>query len=110
MSKRPNKVTFRVSDSELAKLKNRVYKSRLSQEAYLRQLIAGIIPQDAPSADYFAMMRELKAVGNNLNQIAHVAHMTGAIDHEYYVEAVRQLDEIIGEVESAVLLPRRVRH
>ncbi len=109
MTKRPNKVTFRVSDSELAKLKNRVYRARLSQEAYLRQLIAGLIPQDAPPADYFAMMRELKAVGNNLNQIAHVAHATGTIDHEYYADSVRLLDKIVAEIETAVVQPRKVR-
>ena len=108
MIKRPNKVTFRLSDGELAKLKGRVYKSRLSQEAYLRQLIAGLVPQDAPPADYFVMMRELNSVGNNMNQIARTAHATGNVRHEDYAEAVKQLDKIIAEIEDSVVAPRKI--
>lgn len=107
MIKRTNKVTFRLSDGELAKLKNRVYKSRLSQEAYLRQLINGLVPQDAPPIDYFAMMRELNAIGNNMNQIAHAANVAGDVHHEGYAEAVKQLDKILTEIEEAVVLPRK---
>lgn len=108
MSKRPNKVTFRLSDGELAKLKSRVYKSRLSQEAYLRQLINGLAPQDAPPANYFAMMRELNAVGNNMNQIAHAANAAGSVHHEGYAEAVKLLDKILTEIEEVVIAPRKI--
>ena len=50
--------------------KRGVRKAGLSREAYLRHLVNGLMPQDSPPPDYYAMMRELHGIGNNLNQIA----------------------------------------
>lgn len=35
----------------------KVKRSGLSREAYLRHLVNGLEPQDAPPPDYYAMMR-----------------------------------------------------
>ena len=107
MTDRPRKVTVRLSEAQHAKLKARVHKSRLSQEAYLRQIIDGLVPQDAPSADYFALTRELNSIGNNLNQISYVANATGNINHELYSEFAREHDEFLKELNEAVVAPRK---
>ena len=70
MSKRNIEIKVRLNRKEAEALNKRVKKSRLSREAYLRHLISGVVPQDAPPPDYFDFMRELHGVGNNLNQIA----------------------------------------
>lgn len=66
---------FRLNRKEAEALDKKVKKSGLSREAYLRHLINGVVPRDAPTPDYYAMMRELHQIGNNLNQIAQKAHM-----------------------------------
>ena len=70
MRMRNRTVLLRLTDDEVAHLRTLVTKSRLSQQAYLRSLIAGLRPRDKPPPDYYAMMRELHAIGNNMNQIA----------------------------------------
>ena len=77
MSNRNIEIKVRLNRKEAEALNKRVKKSRLSREAYLRHLISGVVPQDAPPPDYFDFMRELHGVGNNLNQIAQKAHVLG---------------------------------
>jgi len=48
--------------------------------------LKGLEPQDAPPPDYYAMMRELHGIGNNLNQIAVKAHTLNALDVQRYDE------------------------
>ena len=84
MSKRNIEIKVRLNRKEAEALNKRVKKSRLSREAYLRHLISGVVPQDAPPPDYFDFMRELHGVGNNLNQIAQKAHVLGVIDERRY--------------------------
>ena len=69
-----------------------VARSGLKRTAYLRLLIRGLVPTDVPPPDYFAMTRELNAIGNNLNQIAYKAHAFCVLDTERFDKAVVALD------------------
>lgn len=80
MSKRNIEIKVRLNRKEAEALNKRVKKSRLSREAYLRHLIEGSVPREAPSPDYYTMMRELYRIGNNLNQIAQKAHTLNVVD------------------------------
>lgn len=75
MRKRNVAILFRLNKKEAEALDKKVKKSGLNREAYLRQLISGVVPKDAPPPDYYSMMRELHKIGNNLNQIAQKAHL-----------------------------------
>ena len=68
MGKRNIEIKVRLNRKEAELLNKRVKKSRLSREAYLRHLINGLVPQDAPPPAYFDFMRELHGIGNNLNR------------------------------------------
>lgn len=72
--KRNNRVQVRLDNKEHQAFLKAVKRSRLSQEVYLRHLISGVVPQNAPPPDYYAMMQQLYRIGNNLNQIAQKAH------------------------------------
>jgi hypothetical protein len=85
-----------------------VKKSGVKQEIYLRQIINGLIPMDAPTPDYFAMMKELHHIGVNLNQIAHKAHGLNVLDVKRYDENVAVLKATIVEITNAVMLPRKM--
>ena len=106
MNNRTIEIKVRLNSKEAEMLNQRVKESRLSREAYLRHLINGYIPREAPPPDYFSMMRELCGIGNNLNQIAQKAHILGALDVQRYDEACRKLDETIKAITEAVILPK----
>lgn len=106
MSKRTIEIKVRLNRKEAESLNKRVKKSRLSREAYIRQLINGSVPREAPPADYYAMMRQLYGIGNSLNQIAQKAHTLDVIDVQRYDAAVRQFEATVKEITAAVVMPR----
>lgn len=107
MLKRNIKITFRLCEKEDAHLKKQVKRVQLSQEAYLRSLILGYAPREPPTADYYAFMKELRAIGNRINQIAVKANSTGFIQADEYEQNAKKLFEILLDVQAAVTLPQR---
>lgn len=107
MRKRNIAILFRLNRKEAEALDKRVKKSGLSREAYLRQLINGLVPRNAPPPDYYSMMRELHRIGNNLNQIAQKAHVLNVIDVQRYDQEVRKFRQAVEQITAAVVLPER---
>ena len=58
MRKRNVAILFRLNKKEAEVLDKKVKKSGLNREAYLRQLISGVVPRGAPPPDYYSMMQE----------------------------------------------------
>ena len=110
MRKRNIEILFRLNRKEAEALDKRVKKSGLSREAYLRQLINGLVPRNVPPPDYHSMMRELHQIGNNLNQIAQKAHVLNVIDVQRYDQEVRKFRQAVEQITGAVVLPERVEH
>ncbi|MEG0751090.1 MAG: plasmid mobilization relaxosome protein MobC [Oscillospiraceae bacterium] len=108
MRKRNIQIITRLSKEEHQHLSKLVKKSGVSQEVYVRHLINGVVPQDTPPPDYYAMMRELHGIGNNLNQIAQKAHILGVLDVQRYDEAVRRFEKSVKAITGAVILPRPI--
>lgn len=108
MNKRSIEIKVRLNRKEAEMLDKRVKKSGLSREGYLRHLISGSIPREAPPTDYYAMMQQLYRVGNGLNQIAQKAHTLNAIDVQRYDTACRQFEAAVREITSAVIEPQKM--
>ena len=92
MRKRNVHVQFWLDKKEAEAFNKKVKRSGLSREAYLRHLVNGLVPQDAPPPAYYDFMRELHRIGGNLNQIAQNAHVLGVIDERCYDEEMRKFD------------------
>lgn len=105
MRKRNIPFLFRLNEQEAEAFRNRVKRSGLTQEAYVRQVISGKIPRDAPPPDYYAMMKELHKIGNNLNQIAQKAHVLNVIDVQRYDRDMKKFEETVRLITEAVILP-----
>ena len=71
MRKRNIHIQFWLDKKEAEAFQKKVKKSGLSREAYLRHLVNGLVPQDAPPPDYFSMMRELHGIGKNFRKSAY---------------------------------------
>ena len=107
MRKRSVFIPFRLTEEEAAKLNDLVKRSGLSREEYLRQLINGMEPREAPPTDYYRMMTELHQIGHNLNQIVRKAHTLNVIDVQRYDEAAAQFKKMVEEITEAVILPSK---
>ena len=105
MRKRNIEIIFRLNESEAEALERKVKQSGLSREAYLRQIIKGIVPKNTPPPDYYSMMKELHKIGNNLNQIAQKAHVLNVVAVQRYDKAVRHFEQTVRVITEAVILP-----
>ena len=94
---------FRISESDSRLLTEKAKACGLSRSAYLRKLLHGHQPKELPPLDYYKMMKELKQIGNNLNQIAYVANSTGNIDGQEYHAMALLVHQKILEIEKGVL-------
>lgn len=109
MSKRNIEIKIRLNRKEMDLLNKKVKQSGLSRENYLRHLISGVVPQDQPPPDYYAMMNQLYGIGRNLNQIAVKAHTLNVIDVQRYDQAYAEFEKAVKEITEAVLLPRPIQ-
>ena len=100
--KRNNRVQVRLDNKEHQAFLKAVRRSRLSQEVYLRHLINGVVPQDAPPPDYYAMMQQLYRIGNNLNQIAKRMNATGNV-YKADVNEVKELMKQVWQSQKSML-------
>lgn len=82
------KQTVRLTAGEYAQLKRLAEEADLSMEAVIRQLIMGTQLRPRPPAEYAALLRELSAIGNNINQIAYWANAQKGITNSQVEEAV----------------------
>ena len=105
MNKRIYEIKVRLTAEEMAHLNQLVAASGLSRETYLRKLISGVVPKEAAPPDFWKMMRELHAIGKNMNQIAMKAHALNAIDAKHYDEGVLLFQDAVQNILSAVLEP-----
>ena len=87
MAKPYKTVTLRLTASQYAHLQRQSEASGLKMEPLLRQLIMGVNLRPRPPDTYAALLRELSAIGNNVNQIAYWANATKGIGKAEIAEA-----------------------
>lgn len=106
MRNRNVKIQVWLNKKEAEELQKKAKRSHVSVAAYIRHLINGVVPQDAPPPDYYAMMQQLYRIGNSLNQIAQKAHTLNVIDVQRYDAAYRQFETAVKEITAAVVQPK----
>lgn len=105
MRKRSLRIQVWVNQEEDRKLQKHAKQTGLSREAYLRALINDYVPKTLPPTDYYTMLRELHAIGNNLNQLAAKAHATGHLDHTSFQREADDLRRAVQQIQEAVTAP-----
>jgi hypothetical protein len=97
-----------LNQNESVCLQTNSTKSGLSQESYLRFLINGYEPKASPPLEYHALLRELNAIGNNLNQIAAQANATKHIDKTVFIYEANRLRRAVQDIQEAFTTPERM--
>lgn len=92
--KRNCRIWARLSPEELESLNQKAKSTGLSREEYIRKVLAGAVPKQAPPLEYAELLRELRRIGVNLNQIAKQANRSGYIDRERYWKEVWELRQV----------------
>lgn len=94
MRKRNCSVEIYFTKAELEALTEKVRKSGLSREGYCRRILNGAVVKEAPSLDSVEMLRELKRIGYNLNEVLKKANIIGLLD-------VPEMRKVVADVRQA---------
>ena len=91
MRKRHYRARVWLNENEYEQLLKDIVSTGLSQEAYLRKLITGTRPKEMPPIEYREIIRQLSAIGHNMNQIAARLNSLGIFDTSEYQKNVQDL-------------------
>ena len=69
MRSRPVQVKIYLNEKEYENLCRLCKETNLNKGRLIRLLLEGYVPPSAPPVDYKKLIREVRAVGNNINQI-----------------------------------------
>jgi hypothetical protein len=90
-------VRFTPSEFELVKFRAR--SSRRTMARYVRERALGAEPHASPTRDVDAVLYHLGRIGNNVNQLAHVANATDRFPSEERLNVVlAELRALIGQL------------
>jgi len=87
MRQRSHFIGLWLSDAEYAHISEQCRISGMSTSALLRRLIIGADLRPRPPDQYSALLRELSAIGNNINQIAYWANARQNVSNRDIQEA-----------------------
>lgn len=105
---RKHRIEVAMNDQEYEEFMKRIKECGLSKQSYLLQLVKNRIPQPLPSDDFQEVIRQLRRIGNNINQVAVIANKNGSIDILKFNKAKQELDKQIVEIRKQVYLPKEI--
>ena len=103
MRTRKIKKNFWFNEEEARYLKSKSEKLNKTESEIIRLSLAKIIIKEKPDDRFYEVMKQLRSIGNNLNQIARVANTLGFIDVPNYKNAVDKLNSFIIDVKREFL-------
>ena len=95
-------ITLRLNANEYTHLKQQAEATGLKMEPLLRHLILGVQLRPRPPDTYAALLRELSAIGNNVNQLAHQANARGEASRAEISEAARIVRQAVQLVKETL--------
>lgn len=106
--KRKHRVEVAMNDQEYEIFLKHVQECGMTKQTYLLFLIKNRIPQPRPSEDFQEVIRQLRRIGTNINQLTTVANKNGSIDILKFNKALEELNHQIIEIRKQVYLPKVV--
>ena len=97
---RTTAVLVRLSEKEKEHLKSQAAACALKMEPYIRKLIMGQEVRPRPPDEYVKLLREINAIGNNINQIAHIANAEHRISEDKIETVLQMQNDIMRLVRS----------
>ena len=82
MRKRNRHVSVWMTEHEYRHLKQQASIADMGIDPFIRNLVAGVKLQPKPPEEYAALLRELSAIGNNINQLAYWVNARGSVSEE----------------------------
>ena len=99
------KKQFWLSPQDVRELKRKAELCGITETAVIRILLHGYEPKEKPDAKFYEAMRQLSAIGNNINQLAVKANALGFIDTQKLNSELDRLHKFQADMERQFLRP-----
>lgn len=106
---REKQITFWMTYDEYYNLKGKADKVGLSVSELIRELTNNYEPREKPPEQFYEAIKQIRAVGNSLNQLARKANALGFIDKLQYKKNVDTLNSFILDIKREFLLPKETQ-
>ena len=107
MKARTYKKLLRLNQDEQERLRYLSKSTGLNQEQVLRKVLMDAPLLERPTADYIKMSRQIAALGNNLNQLAHIA--SGKVSNTDLLTAKQIMEQIWRYIKGGEAADQMVR-
>ena len=101
MRKGYKKMEVYFPDAEYEAFMEKVRRTNLSISGFIRMTVADKVIREAPHADVPYLIREVKRVGNNINQLLVLANTKGFFDKVALNAALEELREVDKQILDA---------
>lgn len=105
MRKRNHRIWTYLNDEEYDHFLKLIEATGVSKEGFVRSVLSCNIPPPLVPDILYEVLRELRYIGNNLNQIARVANATGDLNHEEYKQYADMLVKDILDIKQTIARP-----
>ena len=102
MRKRNRHVSVWMDEQEYRHLKKQADRAGLGIDPFIRSLVAGMEIKPRPPDTYAALLRELSAIGNNVNQLAYWANARHSASEDEIKRAAALVREVWRMVKDAL--------
>ncbi len=90
---------------EATLLKKKAKKVGLNESELLRNLIVGFEPREKPDERFYEALNQMRAIGNNLIQIARKANSLKLVDYHLYQKEADKCYQSMLKIQKEILLP-----
>lgn len=80
MRNRNCRVEIYFTKDELEALEKKVRKTEFSREGFCRAVLNNVVVKEAPPAEFYDLIREVRRTGTNINQVLKKANAAGLLD------------------------------
>jgi hypothetical protein len=94
--KKSERFLIRMTPEELSALDEKVSRTNLSREEFVRRSIQGQTVKEKPPAEYGKILYELRRIGSNLNQLLVIARTHGFVDEREVRKMAKEVEEMDG--------------
>ena len=97
---RKKQILIRLSEKEYAHLTEQADLVQLGIEPFVRNLIMGVKIKPRPKEEWAEIMRQMSAIGNNINQMAYRANLHGFTDKQALLRMQKEFAKLKQKMEE----------
>ena len=105
---RNNRILISLNDNELQHVNDLAKISGVSREEYTRMLYRGVIPPPVISKEVNDVLKQLRRIGNNINQIAYIANTTEDVNYDSFMKCYEELQGVIFNFKELLTKPKEL--